>query len=127
MNESQISVRYAKALFQSASEKQILDQVYGDMELLSDTCKLDDFQYMMEVPSLQPSQKSSLVDSIFKTYISDASIAMINLVIKNKNDQPGDQEQEGGIPSGDRQELQGPLPQSQGNSLGIPGYSSACG
>ncbi len=36
MNESQISVRYAKALFQSASEKMILEQVYNDMELLAD-------------------------------------------------------------------------------------------
>jgi F-type H+-transporting ATPase subunit delta len=86
MNESQISVRYAKALFKSASEKQILDQVYGDMELLSDTYKLDDFQYMMVVPSLLPSQKSSLIESIFKTHISDVSIAMINLVIKNKRE-----------------------------------------
>ena len=86
MNESQISVRYAKALFQSASEKQILDQVYRDMEVLSDTCKLEDFQYMLGVPTLQPSQKSSLVESILRAHMSDASIAMISLVIKNKRE-----------------------------------------
>ena len=49
MNESQISVRYAKALFQSASEKNILEQVYKDMELLALTCKQDEFQYMLVV------------------------------------------------------------------------------
>ena len=43
MNESQISVRYAKALFQSASEKQMLDEAYHDMELLSEVCKTGRF------------------------------------------------------------------------------------
>ena len=86
MNESQISVRYAKALFHSAFDKEMLDQVYGDMELLANTCKLDDFQYMLVVPTLQPSQKTALVESIFKAQISKLSIAMINLVIKNKRE-----------------------------------------
>jgi len=86
MNESQISVRYAKALFQSASEKQILDRVYKDMELLSDTCKLEDFQYMLVVPTLQESQKYTLVEKILKKHISDISLNMIGLVIKNRRE-----------------------------------------
>jgi F-type H+-transporting ATPase subunit delta len=86
MNESQISVRYAKALFESASERKILDKVYGDMELLSDTCKLEEFKYLLEVPTLTVSQKKTLVDSIFKAHISDATAAMISLVIKNKRE-----------------------------------------
>jgi F-type H+-transporting ATPase subunit delta len=86
MNESQISVRYAKALFQSASEKQVLDQVYKDMEVLSDTCKLEDFQYMLDVPTLQPSQKCALVGSILSPHLSEVSLALINLVIKNKRE-----------------------------------------
>jgi len=86
MNESQISVRYAKALFQSASEKKILDQVYKDMELVSDTCKLDDFQYMLAVPTLQVSQKVKVVGSIFSKVLSETSLSMINLVIKNKRE-----------------------------------------
>lgn len=86
MNESQISVRYAKALFQSASEQQLLDDVYKDMEVLTNTCKLEDFQYMLEVPTLQPSQKIKLVGAIFGKYFSKISLSMINLVIKNKRE-----------------------------------------
>ncbi len=86
MNESQISVRYAKALFQSASEKQILDKVFEDMKLLSETCKLEDFQYMIVLPSLQVSQKSKFVDSIFRVHLSEISLSLINLVIKNKRE-----------------------------------------
>lgn len=86
MNESQISVRYAKALFQSASEKQILDDVFKDMELLSETWKLNDFQYMMMLPSLQPSQKNKIIEALFQHNISEISISMIHLVIKNKRE-----------------------------------------
>jgi F-type H+-transporting ATPase subunit delta len=86
MNESQISVRYAKALFQSASEKQILDQVFSDMELLSEACKLKDFTYMLELPSLQPSQKYKLVQSLFEKKMSEISLSMIQLIISNKRE-----------------------------------------
>lgn len=86
MNESQISVRYAKALFQSASEKQMLDEAYHDMELLSEICKLDDFTYMLVLPSLQASQKRKVTRAIFEPHLSELSISMINLVIRNKRE-----------------------------------------
>ena len=86
MNESQISVRYAKALFQSASEQKILDEVYKDMEVLTSTCKLEDFQYMLVVPTLQPSQKIKLLGTIFGKHFSKISLSMINLVVKNKRE-----------------------------------------
>jgi F-type H+-transporting ATPase subunit delta len=86
MNESQISVRYAKALFQSASEKNILEEVYKDMELLALTCKQDEFQYMLVVPTLKPSQKVKLMEAIFQSKISETSMSLINLVVKNKRD-----------------------------------------
>ncbi len=86
MNESQISVRYAKALFQSASEKEILEQVYNDMELLALTCKQEEFQYMLVVPTLKPSQKAKLMGAIFKSKISETSMSLINLVVQNKRD-----------------------------------------
>jgi len=86
MNESQISVRYAKALFRSASENQILEKVYKDMDLLSETCRMKDFQYMLAVPVLQASQKSKLVHSIFEKYLSGISIAMIDLAIINRRE-----------------------------------------
>jgi F-type H+-transporting ATPase subunit delta len=86
MNESQISVRYAKALFQSALEQHQLDSVYNDMEVLTNTCKLEDFQYMLVVPTLQPSQKIKLMGSIFEKHFSKLSISLINLVIENKRE-----------------------------------------
>jgi F-type H+-transporting ATPase subunit delta len=86
MNESQISVRYAKALFQSASEHQLLDDVYKEMEVLSNICKLEEFRYMLIIPTLQPSQKIKLMGSIFEKHFSGLSLSMINLVVENKRE-----------------------------------------
>lgn len=87
MNESQISVRYAKALFQSALGLNMLDAVYRDMELVAKTCKLDDFWFMLTQPSLQPSQKCRLVETILKKHISEISHSLIELVIQNKREE----------------------------------------
>jgi F-type H+-transporting ATPase subunit delta len=86
MNESQISVRYAKALFQSASEHQLLEDVFKEMEVLANMCKLEEFKYMLIVPTLQPSQKIKLMGSIFEKHFSRLSLSMINLVVENKRE-----------------------------------------
>jgi F-type H+-transporting ATPase subunit delta len=86
MNESQISVRYAKALFQLAEEKQILDRISRDMELLSAACRIKDFRYLLAVPSFQASRKRAIVESILKSHISESSMSMIALVISNKRE-----------------------------------------
>jgi len=64
----------------------ILDRVFKDMELLAETCKLEDFQYMLMLPSLQASQKCKLVGTIFEKRFSEISLSMINLVIRNKRE-----------------------------------------
>lgn len=86
MNESQISVRYAKALFQGAAERKQLDAVYKDMELVADVCKMDDFQEMLMLPSLKVSQKQALANSLFEKHLSELSLSMIQLVIENKRE-----------------------------------------
>lgn len=86
MNESQISVRYAKALFQSASAKEMLDAVYSDMETITETCQVEEFQYLLAAPSLQASDKCRITDTVLSQALSELSLSMIHLVIKNKRE-----------------------------------------
>ena len=86
MNESQISVRYAKALYQSAEEQGKTDAVYRDMDLVSETCKIKGFQDMLMMPSLQVSQKCQMAKTIFEKHLSDLSLSLINLVMENKRE-----------------------------------------
>jgi F-type H+-transporting ATPase subunit delta len=41
---------------------------------------------LLMLPSLQPSQKSKMVETVLKAHATDISIAMINLVIQNKRE-----------------------------------------
>ena len=86
MNESQISVRYAKALFQSAKEKKILDEVYRDMEVLGEACRVAEYQALLAQPSLSVGEKCRISDSVLKNLLSGISLSMIHLVIKNKRE-----------------------------------------
>jgi F-type H+-transporting ATPase subunit delta len=86
MNESQISVRYAKALFQIAAEKKLLDEVSRDMELLMEVCKMGEFQFVLAQPSLQASKKCKMIDSVLTKYLTEISLSMINLVIRNNRE-----------------------------------------
>ncbi|WP_372754885.1 F0F1 ATP synthase subunit delta, partial [Labilibaculum sp.] len=51
MNESKISVRYAKALFELGKEQQLIDTVIKDIQLVDELCKSSsDFWLMLESP-----------------------------------------------------------------------------
>ena len=57
MNDSKISVRYSRALFQSALEKNILDKVNQDMILISEICKVPETKEFLKSPVIVPSKK----------------------------------------------------------------------
>jgi len=86
MNESSISVRYAKALFQSAKEKGLMDQVNQDMALLLEVCKHDPFIKMIETPVLNATKKCQLLDRMFEEKISPLTRSLLDLVVKNRRD-----------------------------------------
>lgn len=83
MNDSKISVRYAKALFESASEKRVLDEVRRDMEDIQKICRLPEFQYLVSTPVMKESQKCDVIDSIFSKSIHPLSLSLLTLVFQN--------------------------------------------
>ena len=60
MNDSKISVRYSRALFQSALEKKIIDKVNQDMIFISEICKDPETKEFLLSPIIVPSKKSSI-------------------------------------------------------------------
>ncbi len=59
MNDSKISVRYSKALFQSALEKNILDKVNQDMVFISEICKNPEAKELLQSPIIIPQRRRS--------------------------------------------------------------------
>lgn len=83
MNDGKISVRYARALFQSALENKILDKVCRDMILVSEVCIIPEFRELLESPIIVPSKKTEIIQNTIGRNIDKITGSLISLVVKN--------------------------------------------
>ena len=83
MNESRISVRYSRALFQSALYKKILDRINQDMILVKDVCSVPEMKELLSNPVIIPSKKTEVLHKLLGKYLHKLTMLMIDLVVKN--------------------------------------------
>jgi F-type H+-transporting ATPase subunit delta len=83
MNDSKISVRYSRALFQLANEKNLLDKVSADMLFISEICKMEQVKEVLESPIIVPSKKTTIFHSILENNIEKITLTLVDLLIKN--------------------------------------------
>jgi F-type H+-transporting ATPase subunit delta len=83
MNDSKISVRYSRALFQIATEKNLLDKVNADMIFISELCKTNEIREVLESPIIKPSRKTALFHEILGKNVEKITLSLIGLLIKN--------------------------------------------
>jgi len=86
MNDSKISVRYAKALFQAANEAKVLPQVMQDMDLIMKVYTLADFRAVLDSPIVKTSDKKQVTQKLFSGKLSELSMSFINLMLSNKRE-----------------------------------------
>jgi F-type H+-transporting ATPase subunit delta len=86
MNESKISVRYAKALFLSAQENNQLDEVLKDMKLIDSTAGVNGFENYLVSPVIKTSAKKALIETVFKASVSELSMNFFYLILTNKRE-----------------------------------------
>jgi F-type H+-transporting ATPase subunit delta len=83
MNSSRISVRYAKAIFNSAIEKKILNEVYQDMIFITELCKLPEMKELLSSPIIVPTKKKNILHKVTENNIQKISLSLLDLVVKN--------------------------------------------
>jgi F-type H+-transporting ATPase subunit delta len=83
MNDSKISVRYSRALFQSALEKKILDNVYQDMIFISEICKIAETKEFLNSPIIVPSKKEAIFHKMLGDNVEKITLSIIDLIVKN--------------------------------------------
>lgn len=86
MNESKISVRYAKALFLAAEEGKSLTEVMKDIELIMNYYKLEDFKAVLDSPIVKTSEKKKVIQILFSGKISKLSYSFVDLLLSNKRE-----------------------------------------
>lgn len=87
MNDSKISVRYAKALLQTAIEQKCEDVVKGDIENLK-ACIQDsnELRAVLESPVIADGKKVEIFDSIFGGRFSKLTMDFLKVLVKNKRE-----------------------------------------
>jgi F-type H+-transporting ATPase subunit delta len=83
MNDSKISVRYSRALFQSAIEKNLLEKVYQDMIFIAELCLIDEVKEVLESPIIIPSKKKAILSGVLEKNVDRLTLSLVALLIKN--------------------------------------------
>jgi F-type H+-transporting ATPase subunit delta len=83
MNDSKISVRYSRALFQLAVGKNLLDKVSSDMLFISEVCKIEEVKEVLESPIIVPSRKTAIFHSFLEKNTEKITLSLVDLLIKN--------------------------------------------
>lgn len=86
MNESKIAVRYAKAFFQVAQEKGMLDKLRGDINLLFEMCEQEDFILLLESPIVKTSRKKNIFGELLKGKVDALALNFVNMIADNKRE-----------------------------------------
>jgi F-type H+-transporting ATPase subunit delta len=83
MNDSKISVRYCRAIFQAALEKKILDKVNQDMIFISEICKMPEMKEFLQSPIIVPSKKEAIFHNILGDNVEHITLSLIDLIVQN--------------------------------------------
>ena len=86
MNQSKISVRYAKALYLLSVEKGNVDKVREDILAFTNLSDNEQFLLLLESPVIKTKQKQEIISNVFKGRISTISLNFLNLLIENKRE-----------------------------------------
>ncbi len=87
MNESKISVRYAKALLSLAKEQKILTEIRENVTaLINFIDTTPGLKYLFEIPIIKSSQKHEIINKSFKDAFHPVMLAFLDLIIKNKRE-----------------------------------------
>ena len=87
MNESKISVRYAKAIFELAREKNNLEKIREDMDFVYGvTQSVPEFSDIMANPVVKIRDKRNIVQTIFQSQVNELTFKFLLLIIDNKRE-----------------------------------------
>lgn len=87
MDKSKINVRYSKAFFSLAKEKNLIGELQRDAELISSVCtSSSDFILLIESPVIPASEKIKVLKAIFEGKINLYSLNFLLLIAQNKRE-----------------------------------------
>ena len=88
MNESKISVRYAKAFFGLAKDAGSFELLKKDIELLYQCIReIPELQFIIHSPVIKVSEKTRLFNEMFRSSFDPLTLKFINLVLEQRREE----------------------------------------
>lgn len=88
MNQSKITIRYAKALFDLALENKKQEQVKNDMALIDQTCSENrELRLMLHNPVINLERKLKVLKGVFGQKIDPISMLFLQVLARKRRDQ----------------------------------------
>ncbi len=88
MNESKITVRYAKALFSLARENKEFDTLRNDMETLYQCIReVPEMNLMLKSPVIKVSDKYSIFENTFGKSFSPVTLSFIKIILERRREE----------------------------------------
>lgn len=87
MNQSQISVRYAKALYMAADNSKMVTEITADLtKVLNLYHSSEDFILFLQSTVIKVTQKISVLNDIFKAYVQPLTMRFLILLAENRRE-----------------------------------------
>lgn len=87
MKSTKLASRYAKALFEFASQQDQVEQVYNDLDMVKAVLKENHMlKAVIESPIIFPDKKNAIFSNIFSEKISKITYGFLSLLIKKRRE-----------------------------------------
>ena len=87
MSYTKITLRYAAAFFDLASDKGIVKNANEDMALLGNVCASNrEFVQMLQNPVIHADKKNKVINAVFGNAVNKASLNFMNLMVRKRRE-----------------------------------------
>ncbi|MDZ7632988.1 MAG: ATP synthase F1 subunit delta [Bacteroidales bacterium] len=80
MNSSKIAVRYAKALFDLALERDVIDSVYRDMKTVSHLCAMEEVKAVINNPVISQQKRKEVILALTGDETDKLTVSFVALI-----------------------------------------------
>lgn len=86
MNYSKISIRYSKALFELAKEKNLIEEIKSDIKLIYDSFSVPEFPILLNSPIVKNSVKFEILKKVFSNNLHSLTFSFLKMIVDNKRE-----------------------------------------
>ena len=87
MNVSLVADRYANALFQLSVQDNVMEEVYADSKVISETCaQSKDLRLLLKSPVVKTDRKIKIIREIFGPHLHQLTMTYMMVMIRKKRE-----------------------------------------